>query len=60
MQVIQLSGDGKDDLLLDGRIVYPCAAAMPGGPALAIDVTGDAKPDLLRRSGPRRTVRGTR
>ena len=61
MQVIDLNGDGKDDLLLDGRIVYQCAPASAGGPgvftqfeaietagvAIATDVTGNSKPDLL-------------
>lgn len=65
MQVIDLNGDGKDDLLLATRIVYQCAPATPGGPGvfsqfeaiegggpwLAIDVNADGKPDLLRVAG---------
>jgi hypothetical protein len=65
MQVIDLNGDSRDDLLLASRIVYQCPPATPGGPgvfsqfdaidaggpALAVDVTGDGKPDLLRIVG---------
>jgi hypothetical protein len=35
MQVIDVNGDGKDELVLANRIVDPCA------PAAAADVTGD-------------------
>ena len=65
MQVIDLNGDGKDDLVLETRIVYQCAPARAGEPGvftqvdpidasavvLAVDVTNDGKPDLLRLTG---------
>jgi hypothetical protein len=71
MQVIDVNGDGKDDLVLAGRIVYQCAPATPGGPgvftqfepidasgpALMVDVTGDGKPDLIRVDGTELKVR---
>jgi hypothetical protein len=71
MQVIDLNGDGKDDLVLATRIVYQCAPAMAGGPGaftqfedigsggpvLVVDVTGDTKPDLLRIVGTELKVR---
>lgn len=71
VQVIDLNGDGKDDLVLDNRIVYQCAAATAGGPgvftqfeaidaggpSLVADVTGDGKPDLLRLAGTELKVR---
>jgi hypothetical protein len=71
VQVIDLNGDGKDDLVLDNRIVYQCAAATSGGPgvftqfegidaggpSLVVDVTGDGKPDLLRLAGAELKVR---
>lgn len=71
MQVIDVNGDGRDDLVLAGRIVYQCAPAMAGEPGvfsqfdeldlagrmLAADVTGDGKPDLLRIGGGELMVR---
>lgn len=71
MQVIDLNGDGKDDLVLANRIVYQCAPARAGEPGvftqveeigsggvvLAADVTGDGKPDLLRLVGNELKVR---
>jgi hypothetical protein len=71
VQVIDVNGDGKDDLVLDTRIVYQCAPATPGGPgvftqfeeidargpSLMADVTGDGKPDLLRLDGGELKVR---
>lgn len=71
MQVIDLNGDGRDDLVLATRIVYQCAPAMTGAPGvftqadpiegstavLAADVTGDGKPDLLRLVGNELKVR---
>ena len=71
MQVIDLNGDAKDDLVLATRIVYQCAPARAGEPGvftqvdpigagtvvLAADVTGDGKPDLLRLTGNELKVR---
>ena len=71
MQVIDLNGDQQDDLALATRIVDPCAPATTGeagvfsqfedlgdgGPLVAVDVTGDQKPDLLRINGTELKVR---
>lgn len=71
MQVIDLNGDGKDDLVLATRIVYQCAPVRAGEPGaftqvdpidastvvLAADVTADGKPDLLRLIGNELKVR---
>jgi hypothetical protein len=71
VQVIDVNGDLKDDLVLANRIVYQCAPAAAGGPgvfsqfedidatgpALMVDVTGDGKPDLLRIAGAELKVR---
>lgn len=65
IQVLDINGDDRDDLVLPTGIVYQCTPATPGGsgivtqfealdmsgPALVVDITADGKPDLIRVTG---------
>lgn len=71
MQVLDVNGDGTDDVVVDNRIILQCAGTSPGevgkftqvegvfsgGPSVLIDVNKNGKPDLLRLEGTTLKVR---